>query len=176
MYPINRKMARLAVRALADMRALEEEAERFNPVGAGKHSLIDHLEHPTKAFGKAKKAKKVEVEMKEESESDDDMEHGVEAGRMLRKHIEEVHGGAYLHKFLSGMTQKSAGAVSGGERVVGGMNTGAYEGEGKAKKAKRTVGAGDKRRTRGAMISKLMKEHGMTLGEASKHIKEHGME
>lgn len=167
-------MARLARRALADMRALEEESERVNPVGAGKHSLIDHLEHPTKGFGK-KKAKKVEMEMKEESqsESEDDMEHGVEAGRMLRKHIEEVHGGAYLHKFLSGM---SGGAMSGGSKVVGGMNTGAYEGEGKAKKVKRTVGAGDKRRTRGAMISKLMKEEGMSLGEASKYIKEHGME
>jgi hypothetical protein len=165
MYPINRKMARLARRALADSRALEEEAERFNPVGAGKHTLMDHLEHPTKAYGKPKKSKKVV-----ESESEDDMEHGVEAGRMLRKHIEEIHGGAYLHKFLSGMT---ASGVSGG-RVVGGMNTGAYEGEGK--KAKRVVGCGDKRRTRGELISKLMKEHGMTLGEASKHIKEHGTE
>lgn len=166
-------MARLARRALADMRALEEEAERVNPVGAGKHSLIDHLEHPTKGFGK-KKVKKVEMEEESESESEDDMEHGVEAGRMLRKHIEEVHGGAYLHKFLSGMTQKSGGSMNGGSRVIGGMNTGRYEGEGK--KAKRTVGAGDKRRTRGAMISKLMKEEGMSLGEASKYIKEHGME
>lgn len=156
-------MARLARRALADMRAVEEEAERFNPVGAGKHSLIDHLEHPTKAYGR-KKAMKEECE----SEREDDNEHGVEAGRMLRKHIEEVHGGAYLHKFLSGMSDVSG--VSGG-RVVGGMNTGAYEGEGK----KRVVASNDKRRSRGAMISKLMKERGMTLGEASKHIKEHGM-
>jgi hypothetical protein len=40
------------------------------------------------------------------------------------------------------------------------------------------VGSGasatDKRRARGAMISKLMKEHGMSLGEASRHLKEHG--
>ena len=64
MSPNIRKMTRMAKRALADMRALEEEAERFNPVGAGKHSLIDHLEHPTKAYGR-KKA------MKEESESDE---------------------------------------------------------------------------------------------------------
>ena len=34
--------------------------------------------------------------------------------------------------------------------------------------------AADKRRARGAMVSKLMKQHGMTLGEASRHIKEHG--
>jgi hypothetical protein len=39
------------------------------------------------------------------------------------------------------------------------------------------AGAGKKTRApsaRGAMISKLMKEKGMTLGQASKHIKEHG--
>lgn len=33
---------------------------------------------------------------------------------------------------------------------------------------------GGKRAIRGAAISKLMKEHGMTLGEASRHLKEHG--
>lgn len=31
------------------------------------------------------------------------------------------------------------------------------------------------RRARGAMVSKLMREHGMSLGQASKYIKEHGM-
>lgn len=36
--------------------------------------------------------------------------------------------------------------------------------------------AGGKRAVRGAAISKLMKEHGMTLGEASRHLKEHGAE
>jgi len=34
--------------------------------------------------------------------------------------------------------------------------------------------SGGKRAARGAAISKLMKEHGMTLGEASRHLKEHG--
>jgi hypothetical protein len=33
----------------------------------------------------------------------------------------------------------------------------------------------DKRKLRGAAISRLMKEKGMTLGQAAKHIKEHGM-
>lgn len=33
----------------------------------------------------------------------------------------------------------------------------------------------DKRKLRGAAISRLMKEKGMSLGEAAKHIKEHGM-
>jgi hypothetical protein len=36
--------------------------------------------------------------------------------------------------------------------------------------------AGGKRAARGAAISKLMKEHGMSLGEASRHLKEHGAE
>lgn len=35
-------------------------------------------------------------------------------------------------------------------------------------------GRSDKRRSRGAMISKLMKEHGMSLGEASRYLKTHG--
>jgi hypothetical protein len=38
------------------------------------------------------------------------------------------------------------------------------------------AGPSDARRKRGAMVSRLMKEKGMTLGEASKHIKEHGMD
>lgn len=36
------------------------------------------------------------------------------------------------------------------------------------------AGPNDARRRRGAMVSKLMKEKGMSLGEASKYIKEHG--
>jgi hypothetical protein len=35
--------------------------------------------------------------------------------------------------------------------------------------------AGDKRKKRGALISKLMRQNNMTLGEASKHIKEHNL-
>jgi len=54
--------------------------------------------------------------------------------------------------------------VSMKEKKKGGLGTGAYEGH----------GAGDKRKARGAAVSKLMKEKGMSLAEASKHIKEHG--
>ena len=46
---------------------------------------------------------------------------------------------------------------------------------GRRKKAKRApASASDARRRRGAAVSKLMKEKGMTLGEASKYIKQHG--
>jgi hypothetical protein len=51
-----------------------------------------------------------------------------------------------------------------GKGMSGGFGTGAYEGQGKM----------DKRKARGAMISKLMKEKGMSLAEASKYIKQHG--
>jgi hypothetical protein len=41
---------------------------------------------------------------------------------------------------------------------------------------RRPAGTNDKRRRRGAMISKLMKENpGMTLPEASRYIKDHGL-
>ena len=46
---------------------------------------------------------------------------------------------------------------------------------GSGKKAKKAVGANDKRRVRGQLVSKLMKQHGMTLAEASRHIKEHNL-
>ena len=50
--------------------------------------------------------------------------------------------------------RSSGGRSSGGSAVIGGS------------------AAGDKRKVRGQMVSKLMKEHKMTLGQASKHIKE----
>jgi hypothetical protein len=54
----------------------------------------------------------------------------------------------------------------------GGAYTGGVEGCGKKRRAK--AGTGDARKRRGAEVSRLMREKGMTLGEASKHIKEHG--
>jgi hypothetical protein len=53
---------------------------------------------------------------------------------------------------------------AGGGRAGGGRAGGAAPMEKAAKKSSQ----------RGQMISKLMKEQGMTLGEASKHLKEHG--
>lgn len=44
-----------------------------------------------------------------------------------------------------------------------------------ARKQKKAVSAGDKRKVRGALISKLMKSKGMTLAQASKYIKENGL-
>lgn len=60
-----------------------------------------------------------------------------------------------LHKAMS--EDKKGGALTGGKK----------------KRAKAT--GGDKRKQRGAMISKLMKSKGMTLGQASKFIKENDL-
>jgi hypothetical protein len=53
---------------------------------------------------------------------------------------------------------------AGEEIVSGGAATGRYEGQGKE----------DKRRSRGAMIKKIMAEKGLSLIEASRYLKEHG--
>jgi hypothetical protein len=45
---------------------------------------------------------------------------------------------------------------------------------GRVKKPRAKAGDNDARKLRGAAVSRLMKEHGMSLGEASKHIKENG--
>ena len=154
--------------ALADARALEEEAERVNPVkgrgkkmagagatpsmglsmfrggaapltdeafemmdlmpsgeydGSGKHTLMDHLEHPTKGFGKLLGSK--------------------------------------------------------GHGVRGGAETGAYQGEGRSgcghviggAKPKRVISADDPRRRRAQLVGRIMKERGCSLAEASKIVK-----
>ena len=80
----------------------------------------------------------------------------------------------------SGVYFSGGGGVSGGGGMSGGygginhnnpagtLNTGA------GKKTRAKAGASDARKKRGAEVSRLMREKGMTLGQASKHIKEHG--
>ena len=75
----------------------------------------------------------------------------------------------------------------GGSRMVGGANTGAYEGHGlhefveKAKaqraerqmKQKRVVGAGVS--ARASLVKKVMAEQGLNMIQASKYVKEHNL-
>lgn len=61
------------------------------------------------------------------------------------------------------------GAISGAGVISGGAS-GAKSGG--AKKMPKPAGGTDKRKMRGALLKKLMKEKGMTLPEASKYIKE----
>ena len=177
------------------MRAMEEEGERMNPVNPKKAikqgatsyasvprtSLVASGATPSMGLSQFRGGGKLEIV--HHGESDDDAE---EAGGMLASHIKGLHGAGYLKKFHSGLGKHC--------EMDGGMNTGAYEGSGRSGgemcgaamsggaapgvpvvggKAKRAPS--DARKRRGALMSRLMKEKGMSLGEASKYIKEHGL-
>lgn len=103
---------------------------------------------------------------------------GRSGGKMkLTKQIEEL--GEYakpvLKPILDAATKKivrkigkgrSGGRMSGGEMSAGRMSGGEMS-------AGRMSGGA--KSARGALVSKLMKEKGMTLPEASRHIKENGL-
>jgi len=86
-------------------------------------------------------------------------EHTQGSGKLVLTHHdsesdEEMEGGAGL----LGRTRQIGAGVSGGK-----------------KKRRAKASASDNRRKRGALVSNLMKEKGLSLGEASKYIKEHGL-
>jgi hypothetical protein len=134
--------------------------------------------------GKAKRLTKKEKEAKEKQFQEDvDMgAAGLSLMGMKRDNPEGVAPSVVLAKMKTGK-----GVMSGG------LRTGAYEGKGflsdlgipvvsdlaravgLGKKKRAKAGASDKRKARGAMVSKLMREKGMSLAEASRHIKAHGM-
>lgn len=66
------------------------------------------------------------------------------------------------------------GALSGGYGGINHQNPTGTLNFGTGKKSRAKAGANDARKKRGAEVSRLMREKGMTLGQASKHIKEHG--
>lgn len=190
----NIRMARKARAALADMRAMEEQAERMNPVNPKKEigAWTGAGATPSMGLSQFRGGKAKMPPAAPESDSEDECEC---AGKMLAEHVEKMHGGAYLHKFIRGMGKALLGKE--GHGMKGGVNTGKYEGGenviqhvgagmnisgpgyeevagGKKAKAKRAPAApSDARKKRGAIVSKLMKQHSMSLGEASKYIKEH---
>jgi len=83
---------------------------------------------------------------------------GLNRKRVGENSAGEYHGGygGVNHNNADGELNFGAGGVSGG------------------KKRRAKAGASDARKRRGAEVSRLMREKGMSLGEASKHIKEHG--
>lgn len=135
---------------------------------------------------------------------DEDMEEArLEGGRLIH-HLRSLHGGSYASAFAEGMkggdgtggsrtgAYEGQGKLSGGASppivgggmmieeadeeapLVGGSRCGG-DGTG-GKKAKRVVGAGDGRRKRGALVSKVMREQGIkSLAEASAYIKKHNL-
>lgn len=70
---------------------------------------------------------------------------------------------SHLEKEASSDSEKEK-ELEGG-RIVGGAKTGRYEGEGKP----------DRRKARGALLKKVMAEHGLSMAQASAYIKAHGL-
>jgi hypothetical protein len=60
-----------------------------------------------------------------------------------------------------------------GLSALGYGNTGGRR-RGRGQTGGASTGGGDARRARGQMVSRLMREKGMSLGEASRYIKQHG--
>ena len=181
---------------LADRRAIEEQIERTQDVKGMPQKELP-LAGGRKSRGKATKSP-VEAASFNPAEIEGH-------GRSLAEHIHGLHGGAYRAAFMRGMSaygnpdvaatpvafsntaaQKMKGGMRAGRMVgagplklaiehqpesesdkemAGGMQTGRYEGEGKT----------DKRKARGALLKKVMAEHGLGMAAASKMIKDHKM-
>ena len=134
---------RMAHKAMADSRAMEEEMERMNPLdgrGATPSMGLSQFRGGKKATAKSlgKRIAKMEAETPSMAQTEEDAmavmpsgEYdggmrgcGSEAmvqGRHLGEHLHKLHGGAYMKDFHSGM----------GMAMKGGVQTGSYEGEGK---------------------------------------------
>lgn len=232
-------MARQERAALADMRALEEEAERHNPinrvhqstrkgytgivrggagiVGAGatpsvglsqkrggaskkeigeKALALHRAEHKALEGGRTRRMPDEEI---------------VGMGRELGQHITELHGAGFFDDFAKGFmsvvspiakiakpilsviphpaaqaasgvlgalgagTHKGQSRKTARKAYEGGMDTGAYEGEGRHSKPKRVVGPNDGRRARAAIVKKVMSERGLSMVDASRYVKEHNL-
>ena len=200
MPPIIEMSIRQRVLALADNRALEEEAERSNPIapslrgrgatpsmglsqfrgGRRQRSLSDIIEHDEETHPSLYLKEADAMAEMPSGEYDGAGAHA--QGAALGKHLLGLRGGAYHKAFCSGM---SGAGLSGG-----GVDTGRYEGEGKleivhhggkshmvggVKKPKRVVGAGDGRRKRAEIVRKVMAERGCSMIDASRYVKEHNL-
>jgi hypothetical protein len=145
-----------------------------------------------------------------DSESDEETGGARLAGRMLKEHIEKLHGGRYAQRFLKGaglvgaefgrpsgrevahavMTGPVAGRARGGENLVPGAVAPVALGnapQAPASFKRNTIemaragdmtgagmsGAGmSKRQERGRQIAQIMREHRVSLAEASRMLKQ----
>jgi len=73
------------------------------------------------------------------------------------------------------LESKGKGVMSGGSYVVEGAITGGGVSGGAMSGGKKKRVASSKMKQRGALVSKLMREKGMTLGQASSHISKHNL-
>jgi hypothetical protein len=136
---------RLAHKAMADSRAMEEEAERMNPiVGRGATPSMGLSQFrggaKKKMLGRTlgKRIAKMEAESPSMAQTEMDAmavmpsgeydgagmrSEAMVQGRHLGEHLHKLHGGAYMKEFHEGMGMAMPKS--------GGAQTGAYEGEGK---------------------------------------------
>ena len=112
---------RRAVKALADSRALEEQAERTNPLGhtgatpsMGLSEVRGGGATPSMGLSQIRGGKR----RGRPSKSD-----AMVQGKALKEHLHSLHGEEYAKDFVGGMSGV----------ITGGLGTGRYEGEGKMK-------------------------------------------
>jgi hypothetical protein len=172
--------ARQAAKNLGDVRAETVEARRVNTVGqsplSGMGATPSMGLSQFRGGAKHNEAKKL--------------------GAMLRKHVEELHGGAYADAFCGGMVggasnsdtgaydgegRESADASMSGIHYPEASHRQFYEGGGElgrvvgGRRKRAPAGANDGRRKRAEIVKKVMAEKGMKMIEASKYVKAHGL-
>jgi len=150
------------------------------------HGLEDVVKPKKKGRGRPKKQTK--KDKRHEAEGTKEFEAGVKIGKALLKKHKALHGGGFWGDVWSGIKSVAkpvasvvkavAPMVAPGPGHVVSAGLGAL-GAGKKKRGGKVIGGkvtgGSKAKRRGALISKLMKSKGMSLGQASKYIKEKGL-
>lgn len=178
-----KKMAPSLHNAMEDEMALMPSGEYD---GAGKHSLMDHLAAPMKGFGDYLHA--FESLGKEEAPAvakakkilpGATRKGGINTGKYEGEGATPSMG---LSQFRGGM---AFGQVVGSGKLTithGGESDEEMEGCGpapvaapKGKKKRAPAGPEDGRRKRAAVVKKVMADKGMSMIEASKFVKEHGL-
>jgi len=84
----------------------------LSQIRGGKHTLIDHLEHPTKGYGSKKKVLTTESECMDGGAQTHSylMRESYDMGRHLRDHLDETHGKQFGSAFHAGMSGGSWGS------------------------------------------------------------------
>ncbi len=110
----------MARKQMADMRALEEEAERMNPINEVHNSYREGYTGivrgsgatPSMGLSQIRGGRKHKAKMAEGNED------AKSQGKALMEHLHNLHGSGYARDFHAGMA------------MSGGLGTGRYEGEG----------------------------------------------
>lgn len=110
---------------------------------------------------------------------------GKEYAQYMKKHHPQLIGGNFWSDFKKGFdivakpaakVAKAVAPMAGPAGMAGALALDAVGyGTTGGKKAKKPRKLSDKQRKRNALVRQLMKEHGMSLPQASKYIKENGL-